>query len=380
MIFKFNEEQELFYRTVNDFMEKEVGRDYVRKCDMERLYPYEAHEKIAKQGWLGIMIPEKYGGSGGDAILYTIFNEAMGKYNVDFGECMGGGTMIMMNVLLHGSEEQKQYYLPRFIRGEQRFSISITEPNAGSDAASLLCSAIPDGDDFVINGQKVFSTGAHLENNTIILAARTDKNAAKHRGISLFLVDNKTPGLTLRRLNTLAKRIVRTNEIFIDNVRVSRKNIIGNLNEGWKYLTSHLALERLCLAAIYVGAAQTAVVDAIRYAKERIQFNQPIAQFQVIKHMLVDMQVEVDAARLLTYRTAWMHKEGHDCVKEAAMAKLYSSEMLFGVSTKGMQILGGYAQMPEYDMECHFREGKQAMVGGGTSQIQRNIIAKAMGL
>ncbi|MBI4595602.1 MAG: acyl-CoA/acyl-ACP dehydrogenase [Candidatus Tectomicrobia bacterium] len=380
MIFKFNEDQELFYQTVHDFMDKEIGRDYVRKCDMEKLYPHEAYEKVAKQGWLGILIPEEYGGSGGDAILYTIFNEAMGKYNVDFGECLGGGSMIMMNILLHGSEEQKRYYLPKFIRGEQHFSISITEPNAGSDAASLLCSAVPDGDDFVLNGQKVFSTGAHIENNTIIMAARTDKNAPKHKGISLFLVDNKTPGLTFRRLNTLAKRTIGTNEVFIDEVRVSRKNLIGKLNEGWKYLTSHLALERICLAGIYVGAAQTAVHDAMRYAKERIQFNQPIAQFQVIKHMLVDMQVEVDAARLLVYRAAWMHKEGQECVKEAAIAKLYSSEMLLRVSTHGMQILGGYAQMPEYDMERHFREAKQAMVGGGTSQIQRNIIAKAMGL
>ncbi|MBI4595592.1 MAG: acyl-CoA/acyl-ACP dehydrogenase, partial [Candidatus Tectomicrobia bacterium] len=379
MIFKFNEEQELFYRTVNDFMEKEIGRDYVRKCDMEKLFPYEAYEKIARQGWLGIMIPEKYGGSGGDAILYTIFNEALGKYNVDFGECIGVGTLTVMNILLHGSEEQKQYYLPRFVKGEQRFSISITEPNAGSDAASLVCAATPDGDDFIINGQKVFSTAAHTDHNTIVLAARTDKSAPKHKGISLFLVDNKSPGLTFRRLNTLAKRTTGTNEIFIDNLRVSRKDIIGNLNEGWKYLTSHLAIERLCLAGIYIGTAQTAVNDAMRYAKERIQFNQPIAQFQAIKHMLVDMQVEVDAARLLTYRAAWMLKEGKECMKEAATAKLYSSEMLFRISTKGMQILGGYAQMPEYDMERYFREAKQAMVGGGTSQIQRNIIAKAMG-
>lgn len=380
MIFKFTEEQELFYRTVNDFMDKEIGRDYVRKCDMEKLYPYEAYEKITRQGWLGIMIPEEYGGSGGDAILYTIFNEALGKYNVDFAECIGVGTLTVMNILLHGSEEQRRYYLPRFVKGEQRFSISITEPNAGSDAASLLCSATPDGDDFILNGQKVFSTAAHTENNTIIMAARTDKSAPKHKGISLFLVDNKTPGLTFRRLDTLAKRTTGTNEIFIDNVRVSRKNILGNLNEGWKYLTSHLAIERLCLAGIYVGNAQIVVDDAVRYAKERIQFNQPIAQFQVIKHMLVDMKVEVDAARLLTFRAAWMHKEGKDCVAEAAEAKLYSSEMLFRICTKGMQILGGYAQMPEYDMERYFREAKQAMVGGGTSQIQRNIIARAMGL
>ncbi len=380
MYFEFTEEQALWHKTVQDFVDKEFGREYYRQCDQERRYPYELYKRLAELGWIGIMLPEEYGGMGSDAIMYTILNEGLGKYGVDTGTPVALTTFTATNVVRYGTEEQKQNYLPKVCKGEIRFSISITEPDAGSDAASLKISAEQDGDDFVINGQKVFSTAAHAENNIICLAARTDKTAPKHKGISLILVPNNTPGLELRRLNTLARRATGTNEIFFTDVRVPRSNLLGELNHGWEYLSGHLEIERLAVAGMNLGNAQTALNDALDYAKDRVQFGKPIAQFQVIKHMLADMALEVDAVRLIVYRAAWMVSQGKPCAREASMAKLFASETLFKTATNGMQILGGYAQMPEYDMERYFREGKQAMVGGGTSQIQRSVIARGLGL
>jgi len=380
MYFEFNEEQALWHKTVHDFVDKEFGREYYRQCDEERRYPYELYNRLAELGWIGLMIPEEYGGLGSDAFMYTILNEALGKYGVDTGTPVALTTFTSTNVLRHGTEEQKQYYLPKVCAGDVRFSISITEPDAGSDAASLKLSAELDGDQFVINGQKVFSTAAHAENNVICLAARTDKTVPKHKGISLILVPNTTPGIEMRRLKTLARRATGTNEIFFTDVRVPKSNLLGQINHGWDYLTGHLEMERVAVAGLNLGNAQTALNDSIQYAKERVQFGRPIGQFQVIKHMLADMALEVDAARFIVYRAAWMVTQGKPCAKEASMAKLCASETLFRTATNGMQILGGYAQMAEYDMERYFREGKQAMVGGGTSQIQRSVIARGLGL
>jgi alkylation response protein AidB-like acyl-CoA dehydrogenase len=381
MRFDFTDEQQMWYDTVNRFMDTDGGgREYVRQCDIERRYPYELYDKVAQQGWLGLMLPEEYGGMGADAMFYAIFMGAMGKYSVDFAGAFGVSTFTAMNIVRHGTPEQKKRYLPAFVEGRVRFSISMTEPNAGSDVASLKCRAELKGDQFVINGQKVFASAAHVKDNVICMAVRTDPNAPKHKGISLVLVPNNTPGVDMRLLPTLARRATGTNEIFLTDARVPRENLIGELNHGWQYLVEHLEIERLAIAAGYAACAETAVADAIRYARERHQFGRAIAEFQVIKHMLADMQTHVEAASLMVYRLAYRVAQGRPCAKEAAMAKLFASETLLDVATKGMQILGGYAQLPEFDMERYWREGKQATVGAGTSQIQRSIIAKSLGL
>ena len=381
MRFDFTDEQQMWHDTVNRFMDTDGGgRDYVRGCDMERRYPYELYEKVAKQGWLGLMIPEEYGGMGADAMFYAIFMGAMGKYSVDIASAFGVTTFTAMNIVRHGTPEQKKRYLPDFIEGKVRFSISMTEPNAGSDVASLTTRAELKGDRFVINGQKVFASAAHTRDNIICMAVRTDPSAPKHKGISLLLVPNTTPGLEMRLLPTLARRSTGTNEIFLTNAEVPRENLLGNLNAGWQYLVEHLEIERLAIAAGYAACAETAVGDALRYAKQRHQFGRAIGEFQVIKHMLADMHTQMEAAQLMVYRLAYTVSQGRPCAKEAAMAKLFASETLLDVTTKGMQVLGGYAQLPEFDMERYWREGKQATVGAGTSQIQRGIIAKSLGL
>ncbi|MBC7137893.1 MAG: acyl-CoA dehydrogenase family protein [Defluviimonas sp.] len=371
-------EQEMWRATVERFIDEEIGRDYIRKCDRDRAYPYEAYEKVAKQGWLGILFSEENGGLGGDIVDYALMCEGLAKYGFDFSTGLMVATFTAMNVEKFGTPEQKERYIRPFLDGDIRFSISISEPGSGSDAASAKTRARRDGDGWVVKGQKLWCSGAAADNAILAMLTRTDPDAPKHKGLSVFLIPNDTPGLDIRKLPTMARRATGTTEIFVDDVKLPADALLGTENEGWKIITDHLELERVAVAAAYVGNAQTAVDDALRYAHERIQFDRPIFDFQVIRHMLADMQTQVDAARLLVYRAANMAAAKMPCTREVSMAKLYASETLQTVTRNGMQILGGHSMLPEADMERYFREGMQSTIGGGTSQIQRTLIAKTM--
>jgi len=373
-----NEEQELWRTTVARVMEKEIGREYVRQCDMDRSYPYEAYEKVAKLGWLRLLIPEEQGGDGGTIFDYALMCEGLARYGFDFATAFMVSTFTAMNIVKFGTPEQREQYLPAFMRGDIRFSISISEPQAGSDAASTRTRAEPRDGGWAINGQKLWCSGAAARNVVIAMLVRTDKEAKKHKGLSVLLVPNDTKGLDIRRLPTMARRATGTTEIFADDAWVPDGNMMGRPGDGWSIITDHLELERIAVSAAYVGNAQQAVDDALRYAHERVQFERPIFDFQVIRHMLADMQTAVDAARLLVYRAADMASRGEPCSREVSMAKLMASETLQTVTRQGMQILGGHSMLPESDMERYFREGMQSTIGGGTSQIQRTIISKAM--
>ncbi|UOA17202.1 acyl-CoA dehydrogenase family protein [Sulfitobacter dubius] len=372
------DEQSFWFETVNRFMDHEVTREYIRDCDMKRAYPYEAYQKIAGEGWLRLLIPEDHGGYGGDIFDYALMCEGLGKFGFDFATSVLVPTFTAMNIVNFGDDAQKSDYLERFMSGSIRFSISISEPNAGSDAASTRTRARREGEDYVIKGQKLWCSGAAARDTVIAMLVRTDMEAVKHKGLSVILVPNETPGLDIRKLPTLARRSTGTTEIFVDEVRVSQANRLGAEGEGWTIITDHLELERIAVAAAYVGNAQTAVSDALQYAHDREQFDRPIFDFQVIRHMLADMQTQVDAARLMVYRAAELAAKGIPCTKEVAMAKLFASETLQSVTRQGMQVLGGHSMLPEADMERFFREGMQSTIGGGTSQIQRTIISKAM--
>jgi alkylation response protein AidB-like acyl-CoA dehydrogenase len=373
-------EQRAWHETVDRFMDKEVTREYIRQHDMDREYPYEAYERIAAEGWLRLLIPEDHGGYGGDIFDYAIMCEGLGKYGFDFATSVLVPTFTGMNIVKFGTDAQKDAYLESFMSGKIRFSISISEPMAGSDAAATRTRARRDGDGYLINGQKLWCSGAAARDVVIAMLVRTDPEAAKHKGLSVLLVPNDTEGLDIRKLPTLARRSTGTTEIFVEDARVSADNRLGAEGQGWEIITDHLELERIAVAAAYVGNAQTAVGDALRYAHEREQFDRPIFDFQVLRHMLADMQTQVDAARLLVYRAAEMAAKHEPCAKEVAMAKLFASETLQTVSRNGMQILGGHSMLPEADMERYFREGMQCTIGGGTSQVQRTIIAQRMRL
>ncbi|MFC4011160.1 acyl-CoA dehydrogenase family protein [Nonomuraea purpurea] len=378
MDFRFTEEQRLWSDTLHTFMEREVGRDYIRKHDESREFPDEAYQKIADRGWLGLLIPEQYGGLDADPVMYAIFCEAIAKYSLDFAAAVMTSMFTATNIANHGSAEQRERYLPGFLQGRTKFSISITEPGAGSDAASLQTKAVLDGEEWVLNGNKVFCSGAHLPDTIITVLARTGPD--KHKGLSLILVPNTAPGVDIRKLNTIVRRSLGTTEIFLTDVRVPSGNIIGEPGTGWAYIGEHLEYERLSLAASYVGNARTALDDTIRYTKDRTQFGRPLSSFQVLKHRMAENECEVEAARLLVYNAATKMARGERALKEVSMAKVFAADTAFKTSFNGMQALGGYAQLPEYDMERYFREAKHAMVGGGANEIQRSIIAKEMGL
>lgn len=375
------EEQIAWKDSVLRWLDRDVGREYIRQCDMDRAFPYEAYEKAARLGFHRLLVPEADGGDGGDVFAYALLCEALSRYGVDFSVAVAGGIFTAMNLSLHGTPAQKAQYLEPFMRGEIRFPISMSEPNAGSDVANVQTRAERDGDHYVLNGQKLWCSGAANREAKILMLVRTAQTPDKRDGLSVFIVPNDTPGLTIRPLQTLARRSVVTTEIFLDNVRLPAANMLGAPGDGWKIIAGeHLSLERVAIAASYVGNAQGAVDDALAFAQQRVQFGKPIYEFQVIRHMLADMQTQTDAARLLVYRAADLAARQLPCRKEVAMAKLFASETLQTVTRQGMQIMAGHGMVPESDMERYFREGMQSTVGGGTSQIQRTIIAQEMRL
>jgi alkylation response protein AidB-like acyl-CoA dehydrogenase len=378
MDFRFTDEQQLLHDTLHTFMEREVGREYIRKHDESREFPDEAYQKIADRGWLGLLIPERLGGLDADPVMYAIFCEAMATYSLDFAAAVMTSMFTATNIAAHGTDEQRETYLPGFLAGRTKFSISMTEPGSGSDAASLQTRAVLDGDEWVLDGNKVFCSGAHLPGAVITVLARTGPD--KHKGLSLILVPNTTPGVDIRKLNTIVRRSFGTTEIFLTGTRVPRQNILGEPGSGWAYIGEHLEYERLSLAASYVGNARTALDDTVTYTKNRTQFGRPLSSFQVLKHRMAENECEIEAARLLVYSAATKMARGERALKDVSMAKVFAADVAFKTAFHGMQALGGYAQLPEYDMERYFREAKHAMVGGGANEIQRGIIAKEMGL
>ncbi|WP_454689149.1 acyl-CoA dehydrogenase family protein [Achromobacter aloeverae] len=377
----FTDEHVMFQDSVDRFVEAFCSREYVRQKDIEKQYPYEAYEKLAEQGYFGLCVPEAYGGVGADIIYRTILQEGLSRYGFDMGAVYGLTCWGIDTVLHFGTQAQRDHYIPKALSGELRFSVSMTEPNAGSDLTRISLSAKDAGDHYVLNGQKVFASAAAAKNNVIVLAVRTRPAQGKrHDGLTIMLVPNDVPGLELRKMRTLSRNMSGTYECFYTDVKIPKENVVGEVHEGWKVLGAFLVQERIGGAAMYVGNAATAVRDAVRYATERVQFGQPIGGFQVIKHALADAATDIEAARLLTYHAAWLASRGSDALKEAAMAKLFASEAGMRATTLGMQVLGGYAQLAEYDMERFWRDAKQNLVSAGTSQIQKNIIAKAIGL
>ncbi|HCX89400.1 MAG: acyl-CoA dehydrogenase [Deltaproteobacteria bacterium CG12_big_fil_rev_8_21_14_0_65_43_10] len=380
MEFGFTEEQKILRESVRDFMERECPPEYVRELDEKEQYPYDLYGKMAKLGWFGLPFPEEYDGSGLGAVDFVIVGEEMSRFSYEIAAGFGISIFCGLNILENGNEEQKNFYIPKMIKNEIRLSISITEPNAGSDAASLMTSAVLDGDSWVINGQKTFQTAADAKNNIMSVYVRTDRDLPKHKGISLILVPSNNPGVEIRRIKTLGRKMLHTNEVFFEDVRVPKGNMVGELNNGWKILLSGLELERLYGCSTFIGSSQTVVDMALEHSKQRVQFGRPIGTFQAIGHMLADMQTEVDAARLLTYRAAWMYDQGMPCMKEVSMAKLFGSETYARLSNQGMQIMGGYGYSLEYDMQRHFRDSRIITVSAGSSQMQRTVISRAMGL
>jgi len=380
MVTSFTEEQELLRQAVRDFVRKECPREYVRRCDEERQPPREAFRALARQGWLGLGIPEAYGGAGGGTTEGAILLEELGRGFLDlafwvFRVLAYGGHAILRD----GTEEQKRRFLPKVAQGESVFCFALTEPEAGSDAAAISTRAVAQGDGFLLNGQKIFTSGFRVSDRCL-LAARTDSSGARHQGITTFLVDCRAPGITTHVIETLGHRPVGTNQVFLENVRVGPEDVLGKVNEGWAGLMAYLEYERLCLSAARTGAAQAVLAVALEHAKVRKQFGRPIGHFQAIAHKLADMETMVDISQVLVYRYAQLLDAGKVRRRDAAILKLYTSETYKAVADMGMQVLGGYGYTMESEMQRHYRDSRLGTIGAGSSEIQRNIIAKDMGL
>ncbi len=310
----------------------------------------------------------------------AIAAEEIGRYSADVAMAFGGSIFCALNVGRKGSEEQKRYWLPKLISGEIRMSISMSEPDAGSDVGAMRTNARRDGNQYVINGQKIWATGAGARNNVINVYVKTEPKAHYRQGMSLFLVDNTTPGLEVRKLDMLGRRSVGTYELTFTDVRVPPERLIGGENNGWDCILSGLQVERVVAAACDCGSARGVLDLAVSYAKERHQFGRPIGSFQAIAHMLADLETQVEAAWALTLKAAWRISRGEDALKEITMAKLLAAETYVKTAEAGMQVMGGFGYNMEFDMQRHFRDARAATIAAGSSQMQRNLIAGRMGL
>ena len=376
----FTEEQRMLRDTARKLTERIATPDYVRRMDRERSYPRELYDAWVTAGLLRLPFPEEYDGLGRGVVDLAIVAEQISQPSSDLVMAFGGSVFCGLNILRKGSEAQRRYWLPRLLSGEITMSISMSEPDAGSDIGAMRAVARRVGDQYVINGRKIWATGAGAERNVINVYVRTDPKAPHREGLSLLLVDNRTPGVELRRLDMLGRRSVGTYEIVFDDARVPADRLIGGENKGWDCVLSGLQVERTVAAACDCGSARGVLEMALQYAKDRKQFGRPIGTFQVIAHMLADMQTEIEAAWALTLRAAAMIDNGENALREITMAKLFASEVYAKAANNGMQVLGGYGYNMEFDMQRHFRDARAATIAAGTSQVQRNLIAGLMGL
>ena len=380
MDFSFSAEQDELRAHVAALLDAVCPPEYAERCDTQAQPPREAYRALAEHGWFGLIIPQEYGGSGGSAIELAILLEESGRRFEElamwlFRTLTYGGQA----VVLHGSKAQKEAILPKVLRGELSFCFGLTEPHSGSDAAALATRAERTADGYTISGQKVFTSGMDIS-DYCLLVTRTAEAPKRQQGITNFLVDTRLPGIEIRRIQTLGQRAIGTTQVFYADVKVPASAVLGEVDKGWEAVDAYLWYERLCLSAARTGAAAAAFEYALQYAKNRQQFGRPIGKFQAISHKLADMKAMLDIARMLVYRFAWLLKEGKATRHDAAVLKLHTGETYKAVADMGLQILGGYGYCMEYPMQRFFRDSRLAVIGGGTSEIQRNIIARGLGL
>jgi alkylation response protein AidB-like acyl-CoA dehydrogenase len=376
MDFKISEHHALLRKTVREFARAEVA-PHARKWDEEERFPREIVPKLAALGLLGIRIPEEYGGSGMDTTSYAICVEEIarvdGSLALTVASHNGLGTG---HILAFGSDEQKQRYLTKAVTGEWLAAWALTEPGSGSDAAGLATTARRDGSGWVLNGTKMFITQGSVGGFCVVLA-RTNPNATKQRGITAFVVEHGTKGFTAsKHLEKLGCRSSDTVELTFEDVRIGDGQRVGEVDRGFIDTLKILDRGRISIAAMALGLGHGALEMAVTYAKERKQFNQPIADFQAIQWMLADSRAELDAAGLLTYRAAWLADQGRPYAREASMAKLYASEAASRACNRALQIHGGYGYTREFAVERHLRDAKICEIGEGTSEVQRMVISK----
>jgi butyryl-CoA dehydrogenase len=379
MDFDLSEEHRVFQKFIRDFAEKEVA-PLVDEAEETNIFPKQLFKKMGDMGFLCPRYPEDLGGGGGDKITECIMVEELCRVNAGIASSLmvqsGLGTQ---PIYRFGSEEQKQKFLIPAIKGEKITAFALTEPDSGSDAASIKTAAVRNDDDYIINGTKIFITNGPICDYAIV-AAYTDPSK-RGEGINLFIVEKDAPGFSVsRKLDKVGNRSIETGELVFEDCRVPAKNMIGEKEGGgFDMIADTLISGRITYGSRCTGTAQAAYELTVKYAKERVQFGKPIVKFQAVRFKLAEMAMNIDVMRSYTYRVAWMYDQSKNVRKESSMVKLFTSETLQKILSDSMQIHGGYGYMMEYPIQRHWRDGRLFTITEGTSEIQRLIIARESG-
>ena len=375
MDFLLTDEQKLIQQTAREFAQNEVAKDAAER-DQTAQFPSHHVKKMAELGFMGMMIDPKYGGNGLDTVSYAIVIEELSRVDASVGViCSVSNSLVCFGIENFGKEETKQKYLVPLAKGEKLGAFCLSEPGSGSDAAGMKTTAVLKGDHYILNGTKNFITNG-LNADFYVVIAHSDPSQ-RHKGISAFVVEKGFPGFQVgKKEKKLGIRSSDTASIMMEDCAVPRENLLGQEGEGFKVAMMTLDGGRIGIASQAVGIAQGSLDAAINYAKERVQFGKPISTFQSIQHMLADMETHVNAARLLTYQAAWKKDQNQKYSHDSAKAKLFASETAVDVSSKAVQIFGGYGYLKDYPVERFMRDSKITEIYEGTSEIQRLVIAR----
>ncbi|RJX36357.1 MAG: acyl-CoA dehydrogenase [Desulfarculus sp.] len=381
MDFELSMEQEILRKTVRDFAEKEIA-PVARELDEKEEFSLDTCRAMGELGLFGMVVDEAYGGQGMDYVSYIIAVEELARVDGSHAATIAAGNSLGIAPLYYyGSEAQKKKYLPKLCTGERLWGFGLTEPGAGSDAGNSATTAVLDGNEWVLSGSKIFITNASAPNSLgVTVMCKSGKRGDGRDELSCVLVEHGTRGFEARPMHgKLMWRASNTSELYFDDCRVPKDNILGDRGKGFRQMLETLDAGRLSIGSMGVGGAQGAYELALRYAKERVQFGRPISQFQINAFKLADMALEIEAARLLLYKACWLRDKHQNYSKLAAMAKLYASEVMGRVVSEAVQLHGGYGLMKEYNVERFYRDQKLLTIGEGTSEIQRLVIARLIG-
>jgi len=375
MDFTQSEQQQMIAQTVRDFMEKEV-KPHLNHWDEQEIFPQKTMRQLAEMGMFGVYIPQKYGGQGLSYDEYVTILIEIGKVCGGLGLSVAAhNSLCTGHIYYHGTEAQKQKYLPKLINGEHIGSWALTEPNTGSDSLRMKTTARKEGDHWIINGSKTWITHG-LSGDIAVVLVRTGE-LLDSRGITAFIIEKGTPGFSAKKITgKLGVRASETAELILDNVRVPNENVIGEIGAGFKQAMQVLDGGRISIAALSCGIARGAYQASVKYAKEREQFGQAIAQFQAIAFKLADMATQIEAAELLTFQAAYLKNNHLPVTKQGAFAKYYASEVSVKCGNEAVQIMGGYGYTKEYPAEKFLRDAKLMTIGEGTSEIQKLVISR----
>jgi alkylation response protein AidB-like acyl-CoA dehydrogenase len=377
MNFETSEIQKMIAKSVQDFAKKHIT-PYIMEWDEAQIFPVDLFHKLGKMGYMGILVPEKYGGSGLGYHEYITILEEISKVDGSIGLSVAAHNSLCTNHLLEfGNEEQKQKWIPKLAHGEWIGAWGLTEHNTGSDAGGMSTTAVEDGDSYVLNGAKNFITHGISGNISVIIARTGEKGDS--RGMTAFVIEKGTKGFSSgKKENKLGMRASETAELIFDNCRVPKENILGKIGDGFIQALKVLDGGRISIGALSLGIARGAYEASLKYSKERVQFGKPISSFQAIAFKLADMATEIEASELLLHKAAYLKNKGERITKIGAMAKMYASEACVRISNEAVQIHGGYGYTKDYPVEKFYRDSKLCTIGEGTTEIQKLVISRKL--